>query len=532
MNKIIITLSLVLISTTLSFSQSKSDKVAITWGEEQPVGKKSVFDDIIGTDESGVYIIKRVFKGKMPLLIEKYDNNMKLVKSIPSALGDKKKARYYEYATQIDGELILFSTFLDKKTKTKLLFAQSINKKSLKPSSKLIKVGAIEYSGSNRRNTGSFTYQVSGDDKRILIYYSLPFEKGENEKFSYHVFDKDLNLLWEKAVTVPYADELFGVADYQIQENGDMYLLSRIYQDKAKVTKKGKPNYHYQIIAYTNKGNDVKEYPIILKDKYLSEMKITINADGDIICGGFYSNVSPYAIDGSYFLKIDSKSKEIVSKSFKEFGLDFITQNMTDKQKKKTTKRDSKGKDVELYSYDLDNIILRDDGGAVLVGEQFFIKVVTSTDSQGNTTTTYHYFYNDIIVISINPSGEIDWTEKIAKRQHTRNDGGYYSSYTMAIVDDKMNFIFNDNVKNLASAKMTKGKEKGQIYNFTRQFKTSVAVLVQLDSDGRQVKEALFNAKEAELLIRPKVCEQVSDNELVIYGQKRKTERFGKIDFK
>ncbi|MGK0379982.1 MAG: hypothetical protein ACJA1Z_003812, partial [Patiriisocius sp.] len=70
------------------------------------------------------------------------------------------------------------------------------------------------------------------------------------------------------------------------------------------------------------------------------------------------------------------------------------------------------------------------------------------------------------------------------------------------------------------------------VYDFTKKFKSSAAVLVQVDSDGRQVKEALFNAKEAELLIRPKVCEQISNNELVIYGQKRKTERFGKIVFK
>ena len=55
---------------------------------------------------------------------------------------------------------------------------------------------------------------------------------------------------------------------------------------------------------------------------------------------------------------------------------------------------------------------------------------------------------------------------------------------------------------------------------------------MKLDSDGRQVKEALFNAKEAELLIRPKVCEQISDKALIIYGQKRKVEQFGKVRFK
>lgn len=513
-------------------AQSKSEKVTITWGDEQVLGKKVVFDDIIGSDEDGIYIIKRNFKGKAPILIERYGNDMSLKKSVPIRLGEKKEERIYQYGTQIDGELILFTTILDKKAKVNLLFAQTVNKKTLKPSSKLTRVGAINFDGSARKNSGSFTYQVSNDDKRILIYYNLPYEKNSNEKISYHILDKDLNLLWEKSVTLPYESDLFRTVDYDIQENGDLYMLAKIFQDKPKNRKKGKPNYHYQILAYTNKGENKKEYSIILQDKFLTDMKIAINDDGDIICGGFYSDNGTTSINGSYFLKIDENSKSIVSKSFKEFGIDFITQNMTDKQKKKTKKKEEKGKDVELFQYDLDNIVLKSDGGAVLVGEQFFIRVVTTTDSQGNTYTTYHYYYNDIIVISIGADGQIEWTEKIAKRQHTVNDGGYFSSYSLAIHGDKMNFIFNDNIKNLASSRMTKGKEKGAVYDFTRKLKTSVAVLVQVDSDGRQVKEALFNAKEAELLIRPKVAQQISDNELVIYGQKRKVQRFGKVTFK
>ncbi|MFB1022720.1 MAG: hypothetical protein QMC40_08180 [Vicingaceae bacterium] len=515
-----------------SQAQTKSEKVNLIWGDEQVLNKKTAFDDIIGTDDDGVYIIKRTRKGKAPIIIEKYSNDMSLKKSVPIILGEKKKERVYQYATQIDGELILFSSVLDKKAKVNLLFAQTVNKKTLKPSSKLVEVGSISFAGNSKRNSGWFTYQISNDEKKILIYYNLPYEKDGNEKISYHIFNKDLTLLWGKNVTLPYENQLFQVVDYEIQENGDLYLLSKIFKEKAKERRKGKPNFHYQIIAYTEQGNNVKEYPIVLEGKFLTDMKITINQDNDIICGGFYSDNGTSTIKGSYFLKLDESSNKIVTKSFNEFEIDFITQNMTEKLKKKTKKREAKGKDVELYQYDLDNIVLKDDGGAILVGEQFFIRVVTTTDAQGNVRTTTHYYYNDIIVISINPKGEIDWTEKIAKRQHTINDYGYFSSYAMAVNEDKINFIFNDNIKNLGTAKMTKGKAKGAVYDFTKKFKSSAAVLVQVDSDGRQVKEALFNAKEAELLIRPKVCEQISNNELVIYGQKRKTERFGKIVFK
>ncbi|MBL4709445.1 MAG: hypothetical protein JKY48_13490 [Flavobacteriales bacterium] len=531
----------------LLVGQSKSEKVDIKWGIEQKVSKKTVLDNIIGSDESGIYIIKKNHKGKIPILIERYDHDMNLSKSVPVTLGEKKKARSYQAVTEVNGEILLFSTILDKGSKTNLLFVQTLNKKTLKPSSILKKIGEIDYENGSKRNSGSFRYEVSNNKKKILIYYKLPYEKGGKEKVSYHIYDSKLNLLWEKDLTLPYKQELFTVFDYEVRENGDLYLLSRIYKDKVREVRNGKPNYEYLIIAYTDKGNSVTEFPIAIKEHFLRDMQIAVNKNGDIICGGFYSenqvSISKRAnafeqnsistnssIKGSYFLKIDGKTKEIISKSFKEFGLDFITENLTDRQEKKVKRKKAKGKRVELYQYALDNIVLREDGGAILVGEQYYVQITTTTNSQGQTNTSYHYFYNDIILVKLSPSGEIDWTEKIAKRQHTVNDGGFYSSYSLSVVNDNLYFVFNDNIKNLFGNTYS-GKDKGKIKYFTKKAKESVAVLVEVDGDGRQVKEALFSAKETDLLIRPKVCEQTSDNELIIYGQKRKNQRLGKITF-
>jgi hypothetical protein len=91
-----------------SQAQSKSEKVNLIWGDEQVLNKKTAFDDIIGTDYDGVYIIKRTRKGKAPIIIEKYSNDMSLKKSVPIILGEKKKERVYQYATQLMGNLFFF----------------------------------------------------------------------------------------------------------------------------------------------------------------------------------------------------------------------------------------------------------------------------------------------------------------------------------------------------------------------------------------------------------------------------------------
>ena len=200
---------------------------------------------------------------------------------------------------------------------------------------------------------------------------------------------------------------------------------------------------------------------------------------------------------------------------------------MKERKAKKTRKKMEKGKDVEMYNYDLDQIVLRDDGGAVLVGEKFFISTTTTTSMMNGTTryrTTSYYNYHDIIAVNLNPEGVIDWAQKIPKRQTTREDGGFFSSYALAIVDDKMHFIFNDNPKNLVA-------KPGKVHNFKLNKRESIVVMVTLDAKGKQKKQPLFMAADAETIIRPKVCEQLSDHELIIFGQRKRVQRLAKLDF-
>jgi hypothetical protein len=92
--------------------------------------------------------------------------------------------------------------------------------------------------------------------------------------------------------------------------------------------------------------------------------------------------------------------------------------------------------------------------------------------------------------------------------------------------NDKLYFIFNDNPKNLFY------KGDGKLYNFNKGKKESLVVLVELNMDGKQTREALFSMKDAEVIIRPKVCEQISNTQMILFGQKKKTQRFAKITFK
>ena len=61
--------------------------------------------------------------------------------------------------------------------------------------------------------------------------------------------------------------------------------------------------------------------------------------------------------------------------------------------------------------------------------------------------------------------------------------------------------------------------------------KKSVAVQVQISPDGKWKKTLLFSNKEQGEILRPKICEQSSANEMFLYAEKGKDYVVGKLTF-
>lgn len=532
MKKSISLLGIFLMLSFLTFSQTQSKKVDIKWGPKQKASKRSTLAGLVGVDDDGFYALKRKAAiGKWKYTLELYDHEMNLKNEKEIIYGKGDKQVDWEWILLFGDNLYLFTSKNSVQSKSHTLYVQELNKKSLLTVGRKKKLVTIDYSDQKRNNLGNFRYEFSEDQTKLLIYHDLPFERTENEQVGFSVFDEDLKELWSKEYAIPVEDQLFEVRDYEITNDGDVYLLGKEYEEKAKNKRKGKPNFTYLILGANGKSDDLKNYRVEISGKFLTDMQIAVAPNQDIVCGGFYSDEGTTSIKGSYFLRIDASTKEIKSKSFNDFGIDFITQNLTERKEKKVKKKADKGKDVELYEYDLDDIILDEQGNATLIGEQYFIRTRTynTTNANGTTTTrtVYVYHYNDIIVIKADAKGNVQWTEKIPKRQITTNDGGFFSSYVVSNVDDKLYFIFNDNPKNLMET------PQGKIYNFNKS-KESLVVLVQMDKNGKQVKEPLFSSKDSKILTRPKVCTHLTKDQryLLLFGQYKKTHRFARLKFK
>ncbi|MEI7595221.1 MAG: hypothetical protein WCK02_05685 [Bacteroidota bacterium] len=499
--------------------------VTVTWGLK--IKKTRDVDNIIGSDDNGIYVLKHK---KSDLIFEQYNiNNLILAKTAIFPLRASDKKENIESIFFMDNEMFLFTSFIDKTTKKNTLLARKIDKSTLSPTSKPVTIGQIDFGESRWGNRGSFDYHISNDQSKLLIYYNLPYKKGEKEKMGYIVFNKNLEKLWEKEASLPYEDQQFKVENYKVDNNGNVYLLGVYFKDKRASKKLGEANYGYKIFTYFDFGEKTDEYDLNFGDKFITDMQFDINVKMDFVCAGFYSEKGSYGMKGTFYMSIDHKTKQIMNKSSKEFSFAEITQNMSAKEMKKAEKRKMKGKKVELDDYDIDDIIMRSDGGALIIAEQYRVDVTTTTttNAQGFTTTTTHYTYNynDILVVNISPSGEIDWVQKIVKRQRTTDDGGYFSSYAKIIKGNKIYFIFNDNIKNIINP-----AEKG-VYAFNKSKRKSIASIVELSADGSQTKSALFSSKEAQMMIRPKISGIINDNEMVLFGFWGRGQQIAKLTF-
>ena len=143
----------------------------------------------------------------------------------------------------------------------------------------------------------------------------------------------------------------------------------------------------------------MQEYRVDLGGKYITDLQFKKTPGGTIVCGGFYSDRQSNSILGSFFLSINVRTKKIKAK-YKDFDQAFIKDGWSNRELRRANRKEKRGEDAALVSYYLDDIVLQDDDGALLIAEEYRTWRTTSTVTNGNGAqtiqTNYHYRYGDI----------------------------------------------------------------------------------------------------------------------------------------
>ncbi len=460
--------------------------------------------------------------------IERYDHRMRLKRAQAIELKYKSKIQNFEGLFHWGGKLWLLTSFHNKAKKEVYLFRQQIHRRSLRQNTRSMRLVARTPAPKLTRK-GHFNYYIPPDSSHLLIYNALPYQKGQPEQFAFHVFKPNFELRWARDVRLPWPDEQFKVKSYRVDRHGNVYLLGVRFLDDIAQQRIGQPDYQYVILAWFDDGQRMEQYTISLDNRFITDLTFRIGKDGIINCAGFYSEKGPGNIKGTCYLRIEPSQWCVLTQQATPFSLEFLTPYYTPRKRERARQAQAKQNTLrapELYRYALNHLILRSDGGAVLIAEQYYVK--ERTTYYGNYSRGYNirrdflYHYNDIIVVNIRPDGSLEWTARIPKRQITTNDHGYFSSYAMATVQDRFYFIFNDHPRNFDQKRKRRYTFKGS---------KSVVALTEVRKDGTTHVWPLTSTQQADVMVRPKICRQIGARDMALYGERRRRYRFGYLHF-
>lgn len=412
-----------------------------------------------------------------------------------------------EHVLEINSKYYIFYSSWDGDLKREQLFALNVSfeKGEIEGDAKLVFYNEGKVRGKSPKyiinngfnysqafNLSKFELYRSMDKKRVLIEYEKISEKKNNNKNIDVIYYKSINENLEVddsyEFKMPYTETKMDILDFQIDKNGNIYKLVKVFNDNSEKDRKSKnddtPNSHLEIFFVKKGSNEIKISKFDEKNLFFDNLIIIDTPFDYVLCGGLYlrGKGKSNEYDGLMSFKIDSNGNYF-DKNFIDIPADIINLFESESENEKNKKKEANGEKPRIKDFILKGIHISKDGSYVINIEQLIIKERSTTKS-----TTYTYFYNDIITSKISANGKLEWMKKIPKYQQSyRGTDGL--SFKYLNVNSNHYIIYLDNVKNL-NLPLDKTPEKHT--NKMGGYLTAVKIS---DIDGSMTKEALINLR-------------------------------------
>lgn len=503
-------------------AQESSKPLSVKWGNELKSPSGTFIYKIVQNDLNGITVLRLkksgMFSTSQKIIFERYNAGFGIEKSKETTLKYKNKSMDFEQAFSLGGKLYLFSSFANQKDQKKYLFGQEVRATSLTPEKKLSYLDEMPFTLLN--DYAGFQFDISPDSSLLLVYHAIPGKKEEPAKYSLLVVDNELNKLWSTQYTLQGKLKDHFIENIKLDNKGNAFLL--LSSNIGTGTQKLQDD-KYRMISIRDQGQKIDEIDIGVSDIFINGLNFKVLKDNNIVLAGFYSNRGVNSVKGVVYYVINGDTKQIIHQSTKEFGFDFVTSNLSESKRNKLKDSTRKTALPELPKFNLDHLILRGDGGALLLAEQYDYSVYSYYDYFSRTyTNRYVYMYDDIVAVSINPEGNIDWATRVPKHQETMDDEGIYSSYCYAVSGDKLVFLYNDNPRNYNRDQKSRVRYEFDAYN-------GMPAYAIIESDGTLRTGLLENGTDDKQFIRPSICKQTALSKLLIYKEYNGRYKWGEV---
>ncbi|MDA8693218.1 hypothetical protein N9L92_04080 [Saprospiraceae bacterium] len=332
-----------------------------------------------------------------------------------------------------------------------------------------------------------FNYSWSEDKSKVL----LTSISGDN-LVRFIVYDCRL-----KAITW-HQNILFDRMNYRdFQE----FIITDHSNIILQIRNDGIENEKLSFIQFNPAINKQFEFVVGMDGRSYNDVYFTFdNKNQNVVVSGTYSEKRGKEVKGLFFYKRNVNDLlEFDSPKFLEFGATLGEEVLQGKKRNRKRVFD----DLELQ-----NVILRNDGGALVVCE---ITKDYSRRSPYNTSYTTRdarysgysrrgwvdYYNEDIVVLNINPEYKFDWTKVLYKKQFSQDDDAIFSSFYIMKTPSRLRFIYNDDIK-----------------------KNSTVSEYLMDPTGRIARNSLLSTKYQDMKLRFGDAIQLSGNSILVPSEK------------
>ncbi|WP_235298482.1 hypothetical protein [Portibacter marinus] len=246
------------------------------------------------------------------------------------------------------------------------------------------------------------------------------------------IFDaENMEVKWANTYAFDFSYVRRDFREIQLSDNGGGVM---VFQRNEFTV--GKPNESIEAFYMDPNSGAVTQLIVPFGDKFIIDYQLAYdNTNSRLVLAGLYGDKFRSRADG-YFMLVEGELK------FNAFGPDLF----------KELEKNSKRKITFLEDYEVADIIVREDGGILLVAEmrrEFSRKsnMIEGRRQSFDIRAYVDYYHEDLVVFAINPDGSLHWQEVLRKKQFSQDDGGFFSSYFVFKSPTELRFIFNDEIK-------------------------------------------------------------------------------------
>ena len=502
----------------LTNAYSQGSYPIVEWSPEYNI-RNAKFDRILQAGESGFFTYRKGSNSVLSAARDEYfayynrfDLSEEWLLKNPRWEWNERKVLFKQGLMLGDTQFLFYESY-NPQTDEKYLLVRTLDTLANLSEPKL-----IETFDSRRRYDGDFIIRASHDGSKFAVFTAPPDKRGGSENFYIRVYSQNIEELWNADIELTYADRNFNILVFDLTNSGDVFVLSA-FDDRFGIARTTGKNIEYKLLRIgSGEENQITEFNLGLENVAVQSVGIDCDLKGDeMAVSGFYGNRNMSDMNGAFYISINQKTGELVSSNMDPFSEGFISQfNRFRARRGRGIRRD----------FVFRQFLPRPGGGVYVIAEDYEVRVVTQQTGRGVTTTTYYYHYNDIIVLSIDKEGEVDWYAHIPKRQTSVNDGGLYLGYTFTVNDDGLHFVYNDHKKN---AKRWGKKTLRPVTNA----KNGTLVMVSLSHDAQMTYTVLNRNKREKFRVTPKYSRSANEgyDGAVLLSLRGSRIRFGNLYF-